>query len=95
MKNIREIILNILEVINFDGDREEFVNEFIKNVELQATASLFHTLVPGKLEEFKKQAAENSADQEKLAEIMKNYFSVEQMEKAMEDSSKKAIAEWM
>jgi hypothetical protein len=94
-KDYKEILLKILEVISFTDDKEAFMKEFINNVSLQAFVDLVQTLPQDKQEELKKAFAAAGENAQKINDIVKNYFSEEQINNALENAAKNGVTEWM
>jgi hypothetical protein len=95
MKTINDVILKILESIEYADDKEVFVNKFMNNVSLQAFVDLTQTLTQDKQEELKKAFAAAGEDAQKINDIVKSYFSKEQINSALENAAKNAVTEWM
>jgi phage host-nuclease inhibitor protein Gam len=95
MNNYKDILLKILDAIGYADDREAFVNEFIGNVQKQAVVDLIQTLPADKQEEIKKEFSSAAGNPEKIAEVVKKYFTEDQMRKALEEASKNAVIDWM
>jgi len=95
MDDYKNILNKILEVINYSEDKNVFVSEFIKNVQLQSLIDLLKTLPADKQEEIKNQLSANPDNQEKISEILKNFFSQDQMQESLKNASKEAISKYI
>lgn len=89
MNNDRDTVLRILEAIDYSDDKEAFVDEFLKNVQQQAFINLVQALPQDKQEEIKNEFATENP------EIVKKYFTEEQIQQSLEDTSKNAVMEWL
>ncbi len=90
----KDIIIKILEATEYKGDQNEFVDDFMRVISSQALVNLVQTLSEDQqLEADKKIAAAGS--QEKFAKAVSEYFDDEQVAKAVDEASQKAISEWL
>jgi hypothetical protein len=95
MKTVNDVILKILEAIEYVDDKEAFVKKFMNSVSLQAFIDLTQTLPQDKQEELKKAIIAAGEDAQKINDIVKNYFSEEQINNARENAAKNAVTGWM
>ncbi|HVF69152.1 MAG TPA: hypothetical protein VNA13_01160 [Xanthomonadales bacterium] len=93
--NTENIILKILEAIDYADDREVFVKEFTELVQIQAMDKLIISLPEDQQDTLKNELRTNQENLEKIGEILKSRFSMEQMQKSLEETSAKAVTEWM
>lgn len=92
--NYKLILLNLLEAIDYADDKEAFVAEFMHLISTQALVNLLQTLPEDKQQEADKKIA--SADgQENFNKAVSEYFTDEQVAKAVDEASQKAILEWL
>jgi len=84
--NYQVLILKILEAINYTGDKEKFVKDFVTNTQLQTFAALAETLSPEKQKKLAEDTVSVQEDQEKALNILKEYFTEEQIQKAFEEA---------
>ncbi len=70
MNNSKYTLLAILEAIKYEGDKEAFAAEFLRNVHLQSLLDLVATLPSDKQAEIKNQLSANSNDPEKLSKAL-------------------------
>ncbi|MBI4084827.1 MAG: hypothetical protein HY431_02875 [Candidatus Levybacteria bacterium] len=91
----RDLLLKILEVIDYSDDKEAFISEFIKNVRLQSLLDLISTLPTDKQEEIKTKLTTNVNDADKVASTLGAYFTPSQMQDALETASKDAITKYV
>lgn len=93
--NPRSIILKVLEIINFLGDKEKFADDFITNIRLQSLLDLSRSLPEEKRGEFKAKIQNNQGDSAKIDPLLKEYFPAELINKSLEDTASNAIVEWL
>jgi ABC-type transporter MlaC component len=91
----REILLKILEIIGFEDDKEAFVDEFLKNIQLQAVADLIQTLPTERQTEIKDQLAKNSNNPAGIASILNQHFTQTQVGEALQLAAKKAMTGYL
>jgi membrane-bound lytic murein transglycosylase B len=90
----RDIVLKILDAIDYAHDKKEFADDFDRIISSQALVSMVQTLSEEKREEAETALA--SADsQEKFAETVKKYFTDEQVQKSLDAAAAQAITEWI
>lgn len=95
MNDPKQILIKILEIIGYSEDKDKFATEFLQNVSLQSLLDLFNTLAQDKKDQMQKDVSLAGNDPQKLQEILKNYFSQEQIDTALQNSSKNAITEYI
>ena len=89
-----EIIIKILDATDYDGDKEDFLADFMRVISSQALVALVTTLPSDKQLEADKKIAE-AEGQENFSKAVGEYFSTEQVSAAVDEASQKAIAEWL
>lgn len=95
MNDPKQILIKILEIIGYSEDKDKFATEFLQNVSLQSLLDLFNTLPQDKKDQMQKDISLAGSDAVKLQKILKNYFSEEQINTALQNSSKNAITEYI
>mgnify|MGYP001582613593 CR=1 FL=1 len=90
-----DILLKILDVIDYGDNKHAFIDEFIKNVQLQSLLDLISTLPTDKQEEIKTKLSTNVNDADKVASTLGAYFTQSQMQDALEVASKNAITKYI
>ncbi len=93
--NDKDILLNILEAIDYTDDKEAFIKEFIELTQIQAVNDLVNALPPEQKEAVKAELAANKDNPQKASDVLKSRFTDEQMQEALEKSSGYAMLEWM
>ncbi|MBI2613617.1 MAG: hypothetical protein HYW62_02500 [Candidatus Levybacteria bacterium] len=93
--NNHNILLKILEIIGYSDDKDAFVDEFLKNVQMQSVIDLIQSLPQDKQSEIKEKLAQIQNDQNKASDLLKAYFTEEQIQEALKNSSKKAMEEYI
>ncbi len=92
---MKDLILKILEEINFNEDKDEFVNQFLENIKIQTIIDLFELLTDKEKEKFKSELTENSDSSTSINIVLNKFFSDDQIGKAVEGAAKNAISDWM
>lgn len=95
MSDPKQILIRILEIIGYSEDKDKFATEFLQNVSLQSLLDLFNTLPQDKKDQLQKDVSLVGNDPQKLQGILKNYFTEEQINTALQNSSKNAITEYI
>lgn len=95
MTDPKQILIKILEIIGYSEDKDKFATEFLQNVSLQSLLDLFNTLAQDKKDQMQKDVSLAGNDPQKLQEILKNYFTEEQINNALQNSSKNAVTEYI
>jgi hypothetical protein len=95
MFNLRDLLLQILTIIEYSDSKEEFVNKFITNVHLQALLDLISTLPVDRQEELKLSLARSSNHQDKVTRTLSIYFFQEQIQDAFEAASRDSIEKYL
>jgi hypothetical protein len=91
----KRTILAILEVIDYQDDKEKFIKQFIHNTHAQTLIDLLKSLPTKKQVILKEQLKNHANDQEKQTEIIRSEFNEQQIQQAFENAVKNAITEWM
>lgn len=90
-RNVKDIILELLHLIDFEDDKKAYADEFIQNCKKQALLNLLVALPQEKQNEFKQQIA-GITDQERQRTIIAAYVTPEQYEEALQKASQTAFA---
>lgn len=90
-----DLLIKILEVIDYSDDKDAFISEFTKNVHLQSLLDLISTLPADKQEEIKTKLTPNVNDADKVASTLSAYFTQSQMQDALEAASKDAMTKYV
>jgi hypothetical protein len=93
MNTARDILLKILTAIDYSDNREARTGEFLRNIHLQSLVNLMQSLPSEKQTEIKQQLSENTDSSEKLASLLKDYFSQRELHQALENAAKDAVTQ--
>lgn len=92
--NYKLILLKLLDAIDYADDKDAFVTEFMHVISTQALVNLLQTLPEDKQQEADKNIA-SAEGQENFNKAVSEYFADEQVAKAVDEASQKAILEWL
>lgn len=95
MNNHRDILLKILDTIEYQDDRELFVSEFEKNIQLQAIADLINSLPVESQETIKQKLSNPSNSPETVSTILKRQFSETQILMALENVARDSFTKYI
>jgi hypothetical protein len=95
MTTARDILLKILEAIDYQDNREAFVDEFLRNIRLQTLVNLVQSLPSEKQIAVKQQVSHNQNDPEKIASLLKDNFSQQELDQALETAANEAVAQYI
>ena len=95
MTDPKAILLRILEIIGYSEDKEKFATEFLQNVSMQSLLDLITSLPSDKQEEVKQKISTLQNDPKAIGDMIKLYFTEQQIEDALQNSSKNAVAEYI
>lgn len=95
MNDPKAILLRILDTIGYSEDREKFATEFLQNVTHQALIDLFNTLPQDKKDQAKEQIKSVGDNPQALEQVLKTYFTQSQIQDALQNASKNAVAEYI
>ena len=95
MSSPREILLKILEIIEFSKDKEKFVTELLQIIFIQSLADLIQSQNPIDQTKIKAEIASNVSNPDTVAIIMRKYFSKEKIDQALENSAKNVMTEYL
>ena len=89
------VILQILDAIDYKDDKNTFVFEFVRSIYLESIFALVKSLPKDKQEIVITSIKTNTNNPEKVNEILKTTFSKEAIDKALSEQSKKMIASYL
>ena len=95
MEDPRKILLRILDIIGYSEDKEKFATEFLQNVSTQSLLDLITSLPQDKQEEIKQKISTLQNDPKATGDMIKTYFTEQQIENALQNSSKNAVIEYI
>lgn len=78
--NFYSFLLHLLDAIDYDGDREKFTKEFIRDTELQTFINISKTLSEDHQKNLEEALKNTTNDPKKMAIILGDYFTQEQLE---------------
>lgn len=91
----RELLLKILNIIGYSGNKESYTDEFLRNIPLLALEDLILTLLPQTQQEIKQKLSDNYQDPEMVAIIVREYFSDLEFQEALKKAAKNAITNFI
>jgi GTP1/Obg family GTP-binding protein len=94
-KNYKEIILKVLEAINYTDDKEAFINQFATNIYFQSLIDLIQSMPITDQEKIKQKMSTIDNSSEKIDEVIKRYFTEVQRKKALELTAKNAMVNYI
>jgi hypothetical protein len=95
MSNAIDILLKILEAIDYSDNREGPTDEVLKNINLLALVNLVQSLPSEKQIEVKQQLSDNQDNPEKIAALLKEHFSQQELHQALEITIKDTITQYI
>lgn len=95
MDEYKTILLEILDAIGYSDDKEAFITEFIKNIKLLSLQDLIKTMPQDKQKEITGKLFAAGNDYEKITGILKSFFSEEQIQKSIKDTTRDNIIEFI
>ena len=87
----RQLIVKILEVIDYSGNKEKFVEDFIVTTYFETLTTLAESLPEEKQEKLVERSAQIQNDQENVTQVLKEYFTEEQIRGAFQETGINAI----
>ncbi len=88
-------LLKLLDAIEYHDDKEVFVKEFTELIQIQSMDKLIMSLPQDQQDSLKSQLRDNKDDLDRIGEILKSHFTEEQMKKSLEETTRKAVGDWM
>ena len=95
MTDPKAILLRILDIIGYSEDKEKFATEFLQNVSMQSLLDLINSLPSDKQEEIKQKTSVLQNDPKAAQDLFNNYFTKQQIERALQNASKNAVTEYI
>ncbi len=95
MNDPETILLKILDVIGYSGDKEKFSTEFLENVNMQSISDLINSLSSDKQQEIKQKISLLQNDPKAAGDIIKTYFAEQQLNEALQNSFMNAVTEYI
>jgi hypothetical protein len=95
MDESKKLIMKILEITDYDGDPEDFIDMFNGLVFEDAVKSLIESLPKVRRGGAAKKWDANTQNRPALVSFLQHHFTPEQQEKAMQDAASKAIAGYL
>lgn len=96
MNNDYKVTLSkILEAIEYSENKNAFIEEFVKNINIQALLNLITTISSDKQEQLKSQLLQNKDNKEKVAEIFKEHFPEEKIEESVKNVAKETMTKYI
>lgn len=93
-KNPIDIILKILEIIDYKGDRQKFANQFIENCQKQALLDLISALPENKQIALRQQLLHSDASSN-IQQVLKQYFPEEKYLEAISRATENAFSDFL
>lgn len=93
MQDPRSFLSRILEIIEYTGDREKFVEDFLINIKLEAIINVINNKYPDKKDIFK-QSIKELKTPEQVKEFIANNISEDDYVKEIEEVTPKAMNEY-
>lgn len=94
MRNPKDVLLKILEIIEYTEDKDNFTDAFLKNIYLQSVSDLASNFTQDKELEVKSKLSQVDSP-ERLEEILRTHFTGEEINEALKTSSYNAIQEYI
>lgn len=92
-QNPKRIILQVLEIIGYEDDKDKFANDFLSLCLQQGLVDLMQELPEGKQVELTQRAGLVSP--EKMETLFLEYFSKEQLEVAIREASRSIFEDYL
>ena len=90
--SLKNILFQILDIIDYRDNKENFVNEFVIATEQHALSNLVKSLPDDQQKTINQTLSENSNNPEKIIETIKTTFTEEQRKLAFKNAAKNAVA---
>lgn len=90
----KEIIVNVLDIIDYQDDKPKYATEFIDLCEKQALLDALQSLPKEKQADFK-QKMSWAKDQDRVKDIIKEYITAEQYTDALKKASQTAFTKFI
>lgn len=79
-----DILIKILDLIDYPDDKEAYVTNFFATIQLNAFATLMDTLSLEKQKELSEKLSQEKDDQTRMTAVINEYFSHEEVMKTFE-----------
>lgn len=94
-QDLKLLISSLLDAINYTDNKETFTNKYLDIIYSQAVLNLIQSLSKEKQEEIKNKLSQNKDDKAKMIQILNEYFSHEQIEEVLTNSSKEEMISYI
>jgi hypothetical protein len=94
MNSDRDLILKILEAIEYPGDKNKCADDFLENIQMQALVGLLQSLPISRQNEIKTYFSQALSPQDQVSYLQK-YFSPELVQTALKNASKKIMTDYL
>lgn len=91
----KNILQQILTAIDYKGDTNKFIFEYLRNIYLETMFSLIKTLPQDQQDKIAAEIQTNANDADKIQSILNTKFSNEQIQKILEEISKKTTVQFI
>lgn len=95
MKDYKVILLEILDAIGYSDDKEAFITEFIKNIQLLSIQYLIKAMPSQSQKEINGKLFVAGNDYEKISVILQSFFSPEQIHDSIKNTAKDCVMEFI
>lgn len=93
-KNTKEILLKILDIIDYPENKEQLINKFISACQQQALINLVESL-PSNEQEVLRENLSKTKKQDEAQKILLEDFSQEKIFEALKETTKKAFEDYI
>lgn len=90
-----DLLIKVLDIIEFADDKEKFANEYFRNINLQAVANLSQNLSEEQKNNFKQKLSEISTEPQKVGDVLQSFFSESQLQFETEKVSKEMLRDFL
>lgn len=91
---MNEFILQVLDIIDYQNDKQAFANKFIELAHMQAIDMLIHSLPEEKRTELVRKFTDLKSA-ETMKKMMHDCFTQEEFENALDESLEKLFSEYL
>ncbi|GEM_PF-2199275 len=89
--NFRDFLEQVLTAIDYQGDKAEFIDRFLKNIHTQAYIELIKSLPAEKQGQIEQQLKDGSYHPE---DVLKQIFSEEQIQESLKKTTQETITNY-
>jgi|SRR5208282_3354816 len=93
-KNYNELLLRILEAIDYEDDKNAFIKKFANLLYMQSLKNLIQSSSSAEQEKIKQELSTMSDGPERIEEIIEKYFNGGQRSKALELAIKNGMTDY-